>query len=63
MSKGDWYRPVNQKKYAANYDRIWGKCDRVNPKNESCKFCKRNPAAVEVQTRFFCPERGEPLDE
>lgn len=73
MSKGSWYRPVNKKKYDENYERIWGSlskdasgaggsCDRVNPKSESCQFCKRNPDAVEIQTRFFCPERGEPLN-
>ena len=38
------------------------KCDRVNQNSESCEFCKRNPDAVEIQSRFFCPERGEPLD-
>ena len=37
-------------------------CVEFNPKNESCQFCKRNPDAVEIQTRFFCPEKGEPLD-
>ncbi len=62
MSKGDWYRPVDRKKYEANYERIWGSCDRVNQNSESCEFCKRNPDAVEIQTRFFCPEKGEPLD-
>lgn len=39
-----------------------GICLDINPKSESCEFCKRNPDAIEIQTRFFCPERGEPLD-
>ncbi len=71
--KGSLQRPCNRERYAANYERIWGSlskdasgtggsCDRVNPKSESCEFCKRNPDAVEIQTRFFCPEKGEPLD-
>ncbi len=63
MSKGSLQRPCDRDRYAANYERIWGSCDRVNPISESCKFCKRNPDAVEIQTRFFCPEKGEPLDE
>ncbi len=62
MGKGSWYRPVDQERYAANYEKIWGSCDRVNQSSESCEFCKRNPDAVEIQTRFFCPEKGEPLD-
>ena len=24
MSKGSWYRPVDQKKYGENYDKIFG---------------------------------------
>ena len=24
MSKGSWYRPVDQKKYAKNYEKIFG---------------------------------------
>ncbi len=74
MSKGSLQRPHDRERYAANYERIFGKkkitkeknvwcsCDRVNTKSEACEFCKRNPAASIVQSRFFCPERGEPLD-
>ena len=88
MGKGDWYRPVDQKKYAANYEKIFGKpkkkrekmtflgqeieysrefpkednniyarnirpedyplpknetCVMINPKSESCQFCKLIP--------------------
>ncbi len=104
--KGSLQRPCNRERYAANYERIFGKkkkknkmvilgmeveyvsefpkednniyvrnirpedyplpknetCVMINPKSEYCQFCKRNPAAVEVQVRFFCPERGIPLD-
>ena len=105
--KGSLQRPFDRERYAANYERIFGKkrkkkntvtiggmeieyvsefpkednniyarnirpedyplpknetCVMINPKSESCQFCKRNPDAVEIQTRFFCPEKGEPLD-
>ncbi len=31
-------------------------------KSEYCEDCRLNPDATEIQTRFFCPEKGEPLD-
>ena len=39
MSKGSWYRPVNQKKYGENYDRIFGKKKPVFDRDE-CVFGK-----------------------
>ena len=74
MGKGSLQRPFDTQRYGANYEKIFrkkkitkekvirGSCDRVNPNSELCEFCKHNPDVVEIQFRFFCPERGEPLD-
>ena len=36
MSKGSWYRPVNQKKYGENYDQIFGKKKPVFDRAKCC---------------------------
>ncbi len=44
MGKGDAYRPVDDKKYRENYDKIFGKrCIRCNKPCESgeCGECKK----------------------
>ena len=39
MSKGSWYRPVDQKKYSENYDRIFGKEGGKKPETrDECIF-------------------------
>ena len=48
MSKGSWYRPVDQKKYSENYDRIFNRfvcaqlvsCDKCE--NTSCVRKKKD---------------------
>lgn len=48
MGKGSRYRPVNQKIYAENYDRIFGKNPKVNTKgNEDEASGKGVPAHEE----------------
>jgi len=38
MSKGDWYRPVDQKKFQRNYLRIFGReCPEC--KGQGCSRC------------------------
>lgn len=62
MPKGSWYRPVDQKKYGKNYDRIFKKsewfCTKVLIGSDYCDYCKHNEKATEIQTRFFCPITG-----
>ena len=40
MSKGSWYRPVDQKKYSENYDRIFGKPKKKRNIRDECAFGK-----------------------
>ena len=74
MSKGSLQRPFDRERYEANYEKIFGKkkvclsrdasganCSSGD-KSEYCEDCRLNPDASEVQNRFFCMKKGEPLD-
>ncbi len=38
MSKGSWYRPVNNKKYSENYDKVFGKPKKKPAIRDECAF-------------------------
>lgn len=48
MSKGSWYRPVDQKRYAENYERIFGKPDKKPENRDECIFGKTCVGACEA---------------
>ncbi len=64
MGKGSLQRPFDRERYAANYERIFGKPKKVcsGDGSEYCEDCSYNPDVLEIQTRFFCPKKGEPMD-
>ena len=62
MSKGSLQRPYDRERYAANYERIFGKRVCSGDGSEYCEDCSYNPDALEIQTRFFCAKKGEPFD-
>ena len=61
MGKGSLQRPYDRERYAANYERIFGKPKKVCS-GDGSEDCNCNPDALEIQTRFFCPKKGGPMD-
>jgi hypothetical protein len=56
--KGDWPRPVNKKKYDANYDRIFGRiCTMCNGRGYFWDWCQMQKKMLKTSC-IICGGKG-----
>ncbi len=60
MSKGSWYRPVDQKKYGESYDRIFG--PKEKEVSEETKSLHKTLSHTGVRNELNLPNKPEECD-